>query len=62
MTICKIQPKMIGEVISKYWYPLLFKVKKPKKAGYAPRSEGRSFYGYCGLRNLGCICYMNSML
>ena len=30
--------------------------------GYMAGGDSRSSYGYCGLRNLGCICYMNAML
>jgi ubiquitin C-terminal hydrolase len=60
MTICKVEPNLIGEIIQNYWHPLLFKVKKPKNK--APRTECRSSYGWCGIRNLGCICYMNSMI
>jgi len=29
---------------------------------YSPSSDTKSFYGYVGIKNLGCICYMNAML
>ncbi|CAD8084108.1 unnamed protein product [Paramecium sonneborni] len=29
---------------------------------YIPSSDMRSSFGYCGIRNLRCICYMNAML
>jgi len=29
---------------------------------YSPANDSRSYYGYAGIRNLGCICYMNAML
>ena len=29
---------------------------------YDPFSEKKSQYNYVGIKNLGCICYMNSML
>lgn len=48
-------------IITKYMAPILQRVKRPKKSGYQPRYDGRAC-GYCGLKNLGCICYMNSML
>ena len=32
------------------------------KKNYDPNSEKRSHYNYLGINNLGCICYMNSML
>jgi len=44
-----------------YFKPILEKVKKPKKTGFNPRLECRA-NGFCGIKNLGCICYMNSML
>jgi len=38
-------------------------IKKPKIWNYAPPSTGESSsQKYVGLRNLGCICYMNSMM
>lgn len=37
------------------------KVKKPKKSGFNPACDNR-INGFCGLKNLGCICYMNSMI
>jgi ubiquitin C-terminal hydrolase len=40
---------------------MIHSVKKPKKAGYQPRMECRA-NNFCGLKNLGCTCYMNSML
>ncbi len=42
--------------------PLLFKVEVNKKQNYSNKSECRSFHGFCGIRNLGAICYMNSMI
>lgn len=45
--------------------PMLDDVEKPKTWMYVPPSkdtaEGR-VQDYVGLRNLGCICYMNSMM
>jgi ubiquitin carboxyl-terminal hydrolase 34 len=29
---------------------------------YTPSSEGKAIYGYLGIDNLGCICYMIAML
>ena len=44
---------------------MLDSVEKPRGWGYTPPSkeggEGR-VQEYVGLRNLGCICYMNSMM
>jgi uncharacterized UBP type Zn finger protein len=39
------------------------RIKKPKGWKWAPAAAGGdSLQKYCGLRNLGCICYMNSMM
>ena len=62
LEICRIHLDFSVDVVSKFLHPIIQKLRKPKKSGYAPRSEGRSFYGYCGIKNLGCICYMNSMI
>lgn len=32
------------------------------KWNYIPAQDMRSHLGYCGIRNLRCICYMNAML
>ena len=44
---------------------MLNSVEKPRTWNYQPPSkdggEGR-VQEYVGLRNLGCICYMNSMM
>jgi uncharacterized UBP type Zn finger protein len=37
-------------------------VDKPVKAGFSPLADGRSRNGYCGIRNPGAVCYMNSMI
>lgn len=42
--------------------PLIQSIKKPKTWNYAPSSTTTSYQKYVGLRNLGCICYMNSMM
>lgn len=41
---------------------ILSLVSKPKRNNYSPKTEGRSFNKFCGIRNLGSICYMNSMI
>jgi ubiquitin C-terminal hydrolase len=60
-TLCNNNPDLIPQIINLYFGPLLNNIKKPKKSGYSPRTETKS-YGYCGLKNLGSICYMNSMI
>jgi len=42
--------------------PLIQTIKKPKSWSYVPQTNSESSQKYVGLRNLGCICYMNSMM
>ena len=42
--------------------PLIMTIKKPKTFNYIPSTSGERYQKYVGLRNLGCICYMNSMM
>ncbi|CAD8179644.1 unnamed protein product [Paramecium octaurelia] len=38
------------------------KIPNLNRWNYIPTSEIRSTLGYCGIKNLRCICYMNAML
>lgn len=51
----------MGEYLREYVLPLVKDVDRPKKWKHQPSSKGR-VNGHCGLVNLGCICYMISML
>lgn len=42
--------------------PLIQTIKKPKSWNYVPQTNTENCQKYVGLRNLGCICYMNSMM
>ena len=42
--------------------PLLKTVPIQASWNFMPSLDTKSLYGYVGLRNLGCICYMNAML
>lgn len=42
--------------------PLISTIKKPKTWSYTPQTSSQREQVYVGLRNLGCICYMNSMM
>ena len=43
--------------------PLIQTIKKPKGWNYVPPTQtSGDKQKYVGLRNLGCICYMNSMM
>ena len=53
-------PKMV-EFIQNYIKPLIKDVERPKKWRHSPSSKVR-VNQHVGIVNLGCICYMNSML
>jgi len=55
-------PKTLQTVLIHYWLPLIAKIAKPKEYGFNPQEHDRSSYGFAGIKNLGCICYMNSMI
>ena len=55
-------PRLIQQLVEEFWNPFILQLNKQKEAGVAPQDSGRSQYGFAGIRNLGCICYMNSML
>lgn len=63
LTMVKINPnkQFIFSILQEYWSKKIFEVDKPSRPGFSPMSNGRSFLGYCGLLNLGAVCYMNSM-
>jgi len=64
LTICKTKrvPNLPKQVLEEYWLRQVFSVDKPQKPGFAPQADGRSLNGYCGIKNLGAVCYMNSMI
>ena len=41
---------------------LMSKIPIANNWAYSPSGDSKSFWGYVGIKNLGCICYMNSML
>lgn len=63
LTMLKINPNkdFIFQILKDYWSTKIFQVDKPARPGFSPMALGRSVYGYCGLQNLGAVCYMNSM-
>ena len=52
------------DFLSRILMPMLQAVEKPRTWTYQPPSSegGARAQDYVGLRNLGCICYMNSMM
>lgn len=49
-------------MLQNYWLKQVFKVEKPSKPSFSPQKDGRAWNGYCGIKNLGAVCYMNSMI
>ena len=48
--------------LEQHLVPLISTIKKPKNWNYQPVTAQEGGQKYVGLRNLGCICYMNSMM
>lgn len=59
--VAYLEPKEMLEFIQTYVMPLLAEVERPKKWRHLPSSKGR-VGKHVGIVNLGCICYMISML
>ena len=63
-TLCKnFEPnaKILLEGLSNL-FTIILKLNTNTSWNYSPSNDTKSFYGYVGLKNLGCICYMNAML
>jgi hypothetical protein len=56
-----LRPHEMAEFMEKHLLPLLNSCPRPSKWRYKPSSGGR-VHSHCGIVNLGCICYMISML
>ena len=55
-----LEPHEMVEFLEECVTPLIKDVERPKKWRYMPNAKGRQ--NYLGIVNLGCICYMISML
>lgn len=60
-TLCNSSPKLLAQLLREGMVPLCDQIKLYNKWNYVPSSDSKSSK-FVGLRNLGCICYMNSML
>jgi len=61
-TICRGSLSSQLSLIKDFLEPLCTSIKPYSGWGYMPSAESRSKLGYAGIKNPGCICYMNSML
>jgi ubiquitin carboxyl-terminal hydrolase 34 len=53
---------LVKTLVQTFWAPFVLQLNMPTRQGYSPSDNNRSLYGFAGLKNLGCICYMNSMI
>lgn len=60
--LIKKSPVIMNNFIREQLQPLMDMIKKPKGWNYTPPNSSDRVQKYVGLRNLGCICYMNSMM
>lgn len=61
--LCKHSTRGFKKLLEECILPLLKNCPKlQSSSGMLGFSDGRSLYGYAGIKNLGCICYMNAML
>jgi len=61
--LVKKSPLLMTDFIRDHLSPLLSLIRAPKGWNYQPDGQmGRMAQKYVGLKNLGCICYMNSMM
>mmetsp|Transcript_21776 Transcript_21776/g.33652 ORF Transcript_21776/g.33652 Transcript_21776/m.33652 type:complete len:87 (-) Transcript_21776:4076-4336(-) len=64
LTLCRLQGGggLSQSILEHYWVRQIQSVPKPEKPNFQPNAEKRSLSSYSGLKNIGQICYMNSML
>lgn len=63
VTICKEDAASLEKVLGQYWVELVSRVGNPKETGVVKPPEHRSQYEkFIGMKNLGSICYMISMI
>ena len=60
-TLCNNSLTLLNELIVRQMFPLCKQIKLHPGWLYTPSGDTRKGK-YSGIRNLGCICYMNSML
>ena len=60
--LCKKNMKCQSNLVQECLEPLCRSIQPHKIWDITPSSESRSYYGYAGIVNLGCICYMVAMI
>lgn len=62
LMLVKRSPKLMLDFLQNCFAKLLSKIKRRNEWNYQPPSQSTRYQKFVGLRNLGCICYMNSIL
>ena len=60
--LCRDSTKSHIHLLKECLEPLCKSIKPHPAWGYVPAFESRSKLGYVGIENLGCVCYMISMM
>jgi ubiquitin carboxyl-terminal hydrolase 34 len=62
LTLSRNSKSNLDTLVSRNLLHLSHKIPVLTKWNHVPAQDMRSPNGYVGIRNLGCICYMNAML
>jgi len=59
-----LQPHQLNDFLNERLWGMIKDMQRPKSWKFVPQDNSKSAMqsSYVGLVNLGCICYMNSML
>lgn len=61
-SLIRKSPLLMQTFLEKSMLPLMQLIKRKEQWNYSPAGSVEKQQKYVGLRNPGCICYMNSML
>ena len=61
-TLCNNSPRLLNSILTDGLLPLCSKIKRQQGWNYSPSTGDSKHSRYLGIKNLGCICYMISML
>ena len=61
-SLIRKSPVLMNAFLEKSLVPLVKLIKRHDVWNYSPPGASERSQKYVGLRNLGCICYLNSML
>lgn len=61
-SLIRKSPVLMNAFLEKSMVPLMKLIKRHEGWNYTPPGNSERSQKYVGLRNLGCICYMNAMM